>query len=104
LPFRAIDWSAIPPTQHPGAPGTATWRTVQEPGIRVRVVEYEAGYVADHWCQRGHALFVVAGELVTELQDGRRFVLGPGGGYLVGTGAEPHRSLTRTGATLFIVD
>ncbi len=35
------------------------------------MVEYTAGYVADHWCSKGHILLCTEGELETELADGR---------------------------------
>lgn len=104
IPFQTIDWATIAPTTHPGAPGTATWRTFELGNARVRKVEYSAGYVADHWCERGHVLLVVAGELVTELRDGRTFRLGPGDTYVVADGVDPHRSASPAGAELFIVD
>jgi hypothetical protein len=68
------------------------------------MVEYSPGYLADHWCSKGHILLVVEGELDTELADGRRFTLKPGMSYQVADGAEPHRSRTQCGAKLFIVD
>ena len=73
-------------------------------GIRVRIVEYSAGYMADHWCSKGHILFCIAGELHTELQDGRHFILKAGMSYQVADNAEAHRSYSETGARLFIVD
>jgi hypothetical protein len=104
IPFHTTDWSAVPPTEHPGESGTAAWRTIQCNDVRVRMVAYSAGYVAAHWCERGHVLLVLDGELVTELRDGRTFVLGPGQSYQVGTGDGAHRSRSPTGARLFIVD
>jgi len=104
LPFGTTDWSVIAPTRHPGERGEALWRTRQFGDIRVRMVEYSAGYLADHWCSKGHILFVLDGELHTELEDGRRFVLSAGMSYQVADRAEPHRSSTPTGARLFIVD
>jgi hypothetical protein len=104
IPFGTTDWSSIEPTEHPGDSGFAYWRTREFGGIRVRMVEYTPGYVADHWCSKGHILLCVRGELHTELADGRTFVLGPGMSYQVADGAEPHRSRTEAGATLFIVD
>ena len=82
----------------------AYWRTRQFGELRVRLVDYTPGYLADHWCSKGHILFCVSGELETELEDGRRYVLTPGMSYQVADGAEPHRSRTVAGATLFIVD
>jgi hypothetical protein len=105
LPFTTTDWSKITPTQHPGETGHALWRTFNAGDLRVRIVEYTAGYLADHWCDRGHVLFVLEGELVTELKDGRTFTLTPGMSYQVSDfGDAAHRSRTTTGAKLFIVD
>ncbi|RCS58088.1 DHCW motif cupin fold protein [Parvibium lacunae] len=104
LPFVTTDWHTVSRSAHPGTHGMAYWRTQQFGDIRVRMVEYSAGYLADHWCQKGHILLCLSGELHTELADGRHFVLTPGQSYQVADGAEPHRSSTPTGATLFIVD
>ena len=104
LPFGTTDWSAVSPTEHAGEVGTARWRTREFGPIRVRMVEYSPGYRADHWCEKGHILLCLAGTLETELRDGRHFELRPGMSYQVADGAEPHRSSTATGATLFIVD
>lgn len=104
IPFGTTDWSEIEPTEHKGETGTALWRTQQFDTIRVRMVEYSPGYLADHWCTKGHILFCLEGELHTELADGRMFVLTQGTSYQVADNAEPHRSHTSTGARLFIVD
>ena len=104
VPFGITDWSKIAPTEHPGETGKAYWRTLEIGNIRVRMVEYTPSYLADHWCSRGHVLLVLEGELVTDLKDGRRFVLKAGTSYQVAENAEPHRSHTETGAKLFIVD
>ena len=105
LPFTLTDWSKVEPTEHPGETGKAFWRTLNIGDLRVRMVEYTAGYLADHWCDRGHVLYVLEGELVTELQDGRTFTLTPGMSYQVSDhGDAAHRSTTKVGAKLFIVD
>jgi len=104
VPFCTTDWSAILPTEHPGEQGIAYWRTLEIGNIRVRMVEYSAGYVADHWCERGHVLLVLEGELTTELKNGESFALKPGSSYQVADKAAHHRSRTETGAKLFIVD
>ncbi|MHC1943186.1 DHCW motif cupin fold protein [Bradyrhizobium sp. UFLA06-06] len=105
LPFTVTDWSNVEPSVHPGETGQALWRTLNIGELRVRMVEYSPDYLADHWCDRGHVLFVVTGELDTELRDGRRFTLKPGMSYQVSDfGDAAHRSSTTTGATLFIVD
>ena len=105
LPFTVTDWSKHPATTHAGETGEAVWRTLDIGDLRVRMVEYTKDYLADHWCDRGHVLLVLEGELETELRDGRRFVLTAGQSYQVSDfGDAAHRSSTRAGAKLFIVD
>ena len=104
IPFAVTDWSEEEKTEHKGVSGVAYWRTKMFGTLRVRMVEYSAGYLADHWCTKGHILLCLEGELHTELEDGRTFVLLPGMSYQVADNAEPHRSSTKHGAKLFIVD
>jgi hypothetical protein len=104
VPFGVTDWSGVPRTEHPGETGSAWWRTREFGNLRVRMVEYSPGYLADHWCARGHVLLVLDGELVTELQDGTSHLLKAGQSYQVADNVAPHRSRTATGARLFIVD
>lgn len=104
IPFGVTKWEEVETTVHPGETGQAVWRTQYFGDIRTRTVEYTAGYLADHWCTKGHILYCLEGELHTELEDGRTFLLKPGMSYQVADHAEPHRSSTTTGAKLFIVD
>lgn len=104
IPFQTIDWTAIPKTQHPGETGTAYWQTVQFNGLRIRVVEYSAGYMADHWCRKGHIVHCLEGEFVSELEEGRAFNLKKGESYIVTDNLSSHRSITKTGVKLLIID
>ena len=104
FPFTTTDWGRVPATHHAGETGSATWRTLDVGDVRVRMVEYSAGYRADHWCERGHILYVLEGELVTELADGSSVTLRPGMSYEVSDGRSRHRSRTAGGAKLFVVD
>lgn len=104
LPFGTTDWASLEKTEYSGETGKAYWQTKHFGPMRVRVVEYTAGYLADHWCHKGHILFCLEGELDTELEDGRVFTLKPGMSYQVADNAEAHRSSTKTGAKLFVVD
>ena len=104
IPFAATDWSQVERVEKSAQAGQAFWQTLQYGELRVRKVEYTPGYVSDHWCTKGHVLLCLAGELHTELQDGRQFILTPGRSYQVADNAEPHRSTAPLGATLFIVD
>ena len=104
IPFHTTDWENILGTHHEGKTGFATWKTLQIGGIRVRRVEYSGNYLADHWCAKGHILFCLEGEMITELKDGRKFQLKSGTSYQVGNNMEPHRSYSELGCKLFIVD
>jgi hypothetical protein len=104
IPFRTIDWNAIPLEVHPGETGASTWRIVKEGNIRLRIVRYSAGFLADHWCQKGHVVHVLEGAFVSELKDGRKFELTRGMTYVVADGEEAHRSRSASGVTLLIVD
>ena len=104
IPFGITNWAEIPTTRHTGDQGYALWHTQQFDAIRVRMVEYSENYLADHWCSKGHILLCLDGELSTELNDGRVFVLKAGMSYQVADDAEAHRSSTVSGAKLFIVD
>ncbi len=100
IPFQTVDWSRIASTEHRGESGVATWRTLEVGNVRARVIEYSPGYVADHWCERGHVIYVLDGELVNELRDGRSNLQG----YVVADGDGAHRSTSPRGARLFVVD
>jgi len=102
--FRTLDWSTVPREEHKGETGTAYWQVRMVNNIRVRRVEYSAGYKANHWCSKGHILFCLDGMMHTELKDGRVMPLTKGMSYFVGDNNEAHRSFTETGCLLLIVD
>ena len=108
IPYCTVNWSEIEPVKHLGETGYALWRTQtfgpEDNPICVHMAEYSPGYAADHWCDKGHILLVLQGELTTELTDGRIFTLSAGMSYQVADNYEANRSRTKTGATLFIVD
>jgi hypothetical protein len=104
IPYQAIDWSAVPRTEHKGETGMSFWRTLQLAGLRVRIVEYSEGYLADHWCQKGHIVHCLEGEFVNEQENGEKTLMTKGMTYVVSDGASSHRSRTEHGATLLIVD
>lgn len=104
IPFQTIDWSSVPKTEHKGEVGFATWQTVQFPGLRVRIVEYSKGYIADHWCKKGHIVHCLEGEFVSEMETGERFILSKGATYVVSDDLSSHRSTTVDGVKLMIID
>ena len=104
IPFKTIDWSDIPKTEHKGETGIAYWQTLQLPGLRIRLVEYSKGYVADHWCTKGHFVQCLEGDFVSELNDGEKFILSKGMTYVVTDDLSSHRSSTVNGVKLLIID
>lgn len=105
LPCGMIDWASEPSETVPGETGTATARTRRFGDTQLRLVDYSAGYLADHWCAKGHVLFVVAGSLVIEHRDGSRFELATGTTWHVADdGAAVHRVVCENSAKVFIVD
>jgi len=105
VPFTVTDWDRVPRVEHPGETGTSHWRTVEAGNVRARIVEYSAGYRADHWCARGHVFWVIEGELSVELKDGRRRELKKGMSFQAADDDQnPHLARTAGGARVFIVD
>jgi quercetin dioxygenase-like cupin family protein len=104
ISFQTIDWDTITKTEHPGETGTSFWQTLQFDKLRVRIVEYSAGYVADHWCQKGHIVHCLEGEFQTELENDETFTLRKGTTYVVSDNLSSHRSIAKNGVKLLIID
>jgi quercetin dioxygenase-like cupin family protein len=104
FPFQTLDWSGVKAEAHKGTTGMAYWKIFNMGDTRIRMVEYSPGYFADHWCNKGHIIYCISGEMITELEDGREFVLSAGMTYHVGDNCNAHRSNSENGCTLFIVD
>ena len=104
IPFQTIDWTSIEKTEHKGETGTSFWQTIEYNDLRVRIVEYSKGYLADHWCQKGHIVHCLEGEFVSELQNGERFILTKGMTYIVSDELSSHRSVSSDGVKLLIID
>ena len=104
IPFQTIDWANVPSTEHPGITGKANWRTMQFDGLRVRYVEYSENYEADHWCEKGHIVYCIKGEVINELKDGTRSLLKEGMSYIVSDDLSSHKSTTKNGVHLLIID
>ena len=104
IPYQTIDWNAIPQTEHPGTTGTSFWKTIQLPGIRLRMVEYSKDYMADHWCQKGHIVHCIGGQFISQLENGEQTTMTPSMTYIVSDNNSSHRSISQSGAVLFIID
>jgi quercetin dioxygenase-like cupin family protein len=104
IPFQTIDWGNIEKTEHTGETGTAFWQTVNHNGLRVRIVEYSKGYIADHWCQKGHVVHCLEGDFTSELENENEFFLTKGMSYIVSDNLSSHRSVSKNGVKLLIID
>ncbi len=104
IPFTTIDWTTIEKVEYKGETGTATWQTLQFGDLRIRIVEYLPGYLADHWCEKGHFVHVLEGDFTTELKTGEKTKLHKGESFVVSDNLSSHRSQTENGVKLLIVD
>lgn len=104
IPFQIIDWNLFPKENYPGTTGYSNWQTLQLDGLRVRIVEYSKGYLADHWCKKGHIVHCLEGSVISEMEDGQPGVLNKGMTYIVSDNLSSHRSKTEEGAVLLIID
>ncbi len=104
IPFQTIDWNSINSTEHNGETGVSLRKTIQFDGLRLRIVEYSKGYLADHWCKLGHIVHCLEGEFISELENGERFILTKGMTYIVSNELSSHRSYSENGVTLLIID
>ncbi|MBI1769262.1 MAG: DHCW motif cupin fold protein [Bacteroidetes bacterium] len=104
IPFQTIDWSSVEKAEHKGETGTSFWQTILLDGLRIRLVEYSANYLADHWCKKGHIVYCLEGEFESEFQNGEKFMLSKGMSYIVSDELSSHRSISRDGVKLLIID
>ena len=104
FPFSITDFSTIDPEIKQGTTGFAEWRTLFRDEIRIRLVTYSPGYLADHWCSKGHIIFCVEGEMETELVNGTKHMVRKGSLYSVGDNGDTHRTYSKNGCVIFIVD
>jgi hypothetical protein len=104
IPFQIINWDEVPKVEYKGEKGFTFWQTMQLQGLRIRIVEYSKGYLADHWCKKGHIVHCLDGEFVSEMEDGGEFLLSKGMTYVVSDNLSSHKSKTKEGVRLLIID
>jgi hypothetical protein len=104
IPYQNIDWTIIPKVEYKGESGSAFWQTIEFSGLRIRIVEYSKNYLADHWCKKGHIVHCLEGEFVSELEDGTKSILKKGDTYVVSDNLSSHRSSTKEGVKVMIID
>jgi hypothetical protein len=106
MPEGATDWSRTQVAEAPGASGAAKMRIHQVGQMQLRVVEYSHDYLGDHWCQKGHVIYVLRGTLIIEHEDHTpNCVLGADMSWFVGDDeGTRHRVRSPGGATIFVLD
>lgn len=104
IPFQAIDWSNIKKTKAEGETGFSLSQTMQFDGLTMRIVEYSANYLADHWCQKGHIVHCLEGAFRMEHEHGEAIQMTKGMSYIVSDNLSSHRSFSETGTKLLIID
>lgn len=104
IPFQTIDWTTVEKVEYKGETGTAFWQTIQLNGLRIRLIVYSKGYLADHWCQKGHIVHCLEGSFVSELKTGENFILTKGMTYVVSDDLSSHRSVAENEVKLLIID
>ena len=104
IPFQTINWSTVEKVAYPGDSGFAFWQTMLFDGLRIRRVEYSANYLADHWCQKGHIVHCLKGSFVSELENKSAITLTEGMSYIVSDDLSSHRSISKEGCQLLIID
>ena len=104
IPFQTINWAVVEKVAYAGESGTAYWQTLQYDRLRIRLVEYSKEYLADHWCEKGHIVYCLEGDFVSELQTKEPTQLSAGMMYVVSDDLSSHRSASKNGAKLLIID
>ena len=100
----SFTWHDLVGEKLEGETGHANMKTQMLGAIRLRQVEYSANYFADHWCNKGHIVFVISGELTIEHIDKTELTLKSGVTYVVGDNSMLHKAKSTAGATALIVD
>lgn len=104
IPFMLTDWDSIPKIEFNGEKGVSYWRTLVIGGIRMRIVDYSEDFVADHWCEKGHILYCIEGEITIKLKDERIFNVRKGMSFIVSDSSDAHFVSSEKGAEVFIID
>ena len=99
-----FNWENIVAEKCNGANGYAIIKTQILGTIKIRHVEYSSNYLADHWCNKGHIVFVICGQLIIEHNDNTELIINSGSTYVVGDNSNAHKAKSTDGATVLIVD
>ena len=100
----SFDWNDVSIEKNNAETGFAINRTKSAGNITVRYIEYSSNYIADHWCEKGHIVFVISGELMIEHINGESHHLKKGMTFIIGDNTLEHKAKSEVGAKVLIVD
>jgi len=100
----SFNWDNIVSEKLDGETGYTIIRTQIVGTIKIRKVEYSTKYLADHWCDKGHIVIVISGQLFIEHKDTTKHLLISGSTYVVGDNSMAHKAMSTDGAIVIIVD
>lgn len=101
---NSFHWDQVSIETLNGETGHARIKTQVMGTIKIRQVDYSANYQADHWCVKGHLVFVLSGQLVLEHKNNTVNTLNKGSVYVVGDDSMAHKAKSQEGASVLIVD
>lgn len=104
IPFMLNNWNSVPVVEYKGEKGTSYWRTIEIDGIRMRIVEYSAKFLADHWCEKGHVLYCMEGCITIKLKNGGEYEIKKDMSFIVSDNSDAHFVSSENGAKVFILD
>ena len=101
---HSLDWTQIPIEKILGERGVALVKIQQVGNIKFRMVEYSKAYAADHWCEKGHIVHILFGELIIEYKDRPAHTIKQDTTYVIGNNTTVHKVRSDDGATALIID
>ena len=101
----STDWSSLVSESVEGLSGNSRSKSIKYGNIRMRTMEYSPGFEADHWCPRGHIIFVLEGEITIKLKDETEQKISKGMSFICGDNeTNPHMVYSKKGAFVIIID
>ena len=105
VPYELIDWKGVETSLITGLEKKALARIKNFDEIRLRVIEKEPGYRADHFCKKGHIIFVIEGSMDIEFENGDKVPISTGQSIFISDDNQyGHTTFTEKGIKYFIID
>ncbi|MBB4807730.1 quercetin dioxygenase-like cupin family protein [Chryseobacterium defluvii] len=104
LKDTAINWEIIPEQKANGVTGSVISRTIEFQNFKIRQLYFSEDYEADHWCEKGHIIHVVSGELIIEYNEGPSIAISKGNSLVLGDHISSHKARTKTETQVLIID